>query len=341
MNQNSEGNAMMRGMRLLIAFTTIMATVQQRVDAGVFNPGDLFISANSSQSPIYNITGGGDFGGASAFALGGASGDRNLGQMAWSSDLSTMYTTNYFGDSVYQVDSDGNSSLYANVNRALGIVVTESGQVLVNSFSAQTVYDITDPNAISVFATLPTYARNMKQLSTGEILIAGSGGQVFDISSGTAQLYATIQNSIGTYLGDIDETSDGRVFVSGATSQKHEVHEITGGGTFADTPYATITNPSTSGTAFGLAINPLTDQMLLAPLSRNYVLDITGGGTFDETLQANRFAYNIPVTSDMALDFVPLAETDTVPEPTSLAIFGLGGLGLVAGGFRRRKRQQA
>lgn len=295
----------LRGLLFRILLWGLLVGLASHVEAETFNGGDLFYAANQAGAHIFNITRGGDFSDAMPFASGGAANHANLGQMAWSHDLTIMYATNCVGNSVYRIDASGTSSLYVDVPEPVGIVVTSGGRILVNSFSAQQVLDITDPLKIATFASLPTLARNMRQLTSGEILVAGSEGKVFDIASGSATVYASIGSAGSSYLGDIDFTSDGRVFVTGGLSRANKVYEITGGGEFR-TPFAILVNAPSNGGAFGLAINQKTNQIFAAPRGRNYVLDITLGGVVDaSSASPRRFARNIPTTNDMAIDFVP------------------------------------
>ena len=306
----------------IVCMAVSLSLVAVTASAVPFTSGDLYYAGNTSASPIYDITGGGNLTGITAFANGGNTGDRNLGQMAWSNDLETMYTTNYIGDSIFTVDAAGNSVFYASVRQPLGIVVTDDDRILVNSFSERRVYDITDTANIFVHATLPTYARNMRQIPSGEVLVAGSNGEVYDVSSGTAVVYAKIQGATASYLGDIEFTSDGRVFVTGGFGHRGDIFDITGGGMFMNNPWATVSS-SNSGVAFGLAIDPQTNQMLLAPLGRNYVLDVTGGGFLNDNDMSIRWATNIPTTNDMALDFVPFVSVVPVAEPSSLVLLAI------------------
>ena len=315
----------------LIVPLALFSIFAQKSLATPFTSGDLFFASNVIGSlgatPVFDLTGGGDFVGASLFANAGAVGNRSLGQLAWTNDLETMYVTNYNGNTVYAVDSVGNAILFASMNQPAGIVVTPDDRILVNDFGGKQIVDITNPASQTLFATLPSFSRNMRQLPTGEILVAGSGGVVYDVASGTAVAYATIAGSTGGYLGDIDYTSDGRLFVTGGFSHRRDVFEITGGGAFADIPFATLTGVTVaaSGAAFGLAIDQSTNQILVAPLTNDYVLDITAGGTVDAQVLSNRWAFNIPTTSDMAIDFVPFP----VPEPSAIVLcclLGFAGL---------------
>jgi hypothetical protein len=323
---------------IALASTMIFTTMFNYSYAGLvtFDSGDLYVSANQSGSAIYDISSGGDFTNAVKFADGGGLHNRNLGQMTWSQDLSQMYTTNYSGGSIFSVNPDGTSQLYANVSSPVGIATTKDNRILVLSYPS-TVYDITDANNITTFATIPGSSRNMKVLPSGEILVASSNGTVFDIQNGTAVQYAKINGISSSYLGDIDYDNQGNLFVTGGFGSAHNIFDITGGGIFDTSDiFATIINPSNSGSAFGLAINQITNQMLLAPLSTNYILDITAGGNIDASLQVNKFAYNMPITTDMAIDFVPYIESQKVPEPSTLAIFALGVIGLTSRRFRKQ-----
>lgn len=367
-----------------IAFLGLLVQLASGGDStATFTSGDLFYAANRPGAAIYNIAGGGDLIDALAYAPGGGPADASLGQMAWSNDLTRMYTTNFVGNTVYQVDAEGNASLYAEVPEPLGIVVTASGRILVTSYRARKVLDITDPLNVSTFATLPTIGRNMRQLPSGEILVAGSSGKVFDIASGSATVFASIDGASSSYLGDIDFTSDGRVFVTGGFASENKVYEITGGGQ-RTSPFATLVNAPSNGGAFGLAIDQRNDQILVAPLGANYVVNVTAGGLVDASVASlNRFAWNIPTTNDMAIDCVPwrprsgsVSAVSTVaslpewspdrfasyvsmtggsgggftpppeqpvqppehlPEPGTLAIWGLGALVCAAAAYRRTK----
>ena len=290
-----------------------------------FVSGELFFVSNRAGSDIYEISSGGDLTTVLPFARGGMQTERSLGQATWSPDLTKMYTTNFSGNSVYEVLPDGTSRQYASVKDPMGIVTTNNGRILVLSFGVPSiVYDISEPSNVTKFAELPYLSRNMTALPTGEILVASSFGTVFDISSGVAEVYAQISDSRNGYLGDIDYDNNGNVYVTGGFGSYNNIYNITGGGTFdVNDIFSSIINEGIGG-AFGLAINKITNQILLAPLGRNYVLDISTGGEIDATMQSNHFAFNIPTTSDMAMDFVPFPKITTVPLPSSVALIIIG-----------------
>ncbi|MEZ0267596.1 MAG: hypothetical protein ACAI43_22925 [Phycisphaerae bacterium] len=283
---------------------------------------------------MYDITGGGNFSGATAKATGLGT---NLGQIAWSSDRQIAYTTVWTSGPVKAVTNEGVVTDYANVTNGLGIIVTQTGRVLVASRNTtSTILDITNPTSITTFATVPGTVRNMQQLPSGEILVAGASSgndaKIWNVASGTAVVWADLPGGEGA---DIDYTSSGRVFASvwnSSTAAQDAVYEVTGGGNFsAAAPFA----KNTSGAPnffFGLAIDRATDQILSAPPSQNYVLDITAGGNFSSA--STRWASNIPTTHDMALDFVPLP----VPEPAALGFVATAATATILGRRRRSHR---
>ena len=299
-----------------VAVSLILASVAHAAVPTTFTSGDLYTASNTTSGTIYNITGGGNRTGNTPFASGAGA---NLGDMTWSSDLTTMYSSDYAGDHVYKTTAAGVTSLYANVSGAVGIIRTSTNRLLAASFNNNTVIDITNPASPTVFATGVFNPRNMVQLPNGKILAAGADANnhpvIYDITTGgAASTYATLPGTAG-YAGDIDYTSTGKVYAS--TAFGNSVYEITGG-VVAPTPFATVAAGDTIF-AFGLAIDRRTDKILLAPLSQTYVWDITAGGAFSST--SPKYAFNIPTTNDMALQFVPF-----VPEPATLAVVPLLGL---------------
>lgn len=307
-----------------LAFWAGWAVVTSPVaNAAPFAMNDLYYASNTNGS-IYNISGGGDLSGRTAFTTGAGA---SLGQLAWSSDLSTMYSTNFSNNRVWSVSSTGAAAVLANIANPTGLIRTRDNRLLVASFLNDAVYDITNPASITTFATGVANARNMAQLPNGKILVVGwsdsnSAPVVYDVTSGgTASVWATLPGN-GVNAGDIDYTSTGRVFVSTGSGGR-TVYELTATGSLASaTPFATFGG---NLTAFALAIDRRTDQILAASLSTNYVLDITSGGTFTES--SPKWAFNVPATNDMAIDFVP--------EPGHL---GLLSLALPLACARRRTR---
>ncbi len=315
---------MRRLLALSVVFVLACSTATQL--RAEFIPGSLHYASNQLPGAIYDISGGGNFSGASAVATGVGP---NLGQIAWSSDLSTMYSTAYGTNYVYQTSSSGVSTSYLSMPSVTGLVWTQDDRLLVvQRNSTSIIWDITDPLNRFTYATVPSTARNMTQLPTGEILVLGDGGRIWNVAGGTTSLWALVSGA--NTGGDIDYTSDGRVYASFYGGGVAGVYDVTGGGTITSGPFAA----STGYSLFGLAIDRRTDQILCAVAGNNFVLDITAGGAFSSS--SPKWAYNIPITNDMAIDFVPFASPAAVPEPSSLALLAVGVFGL-AWRFRRRK----
>jgi hypothetical protein len=318
---------------LIAAFVALGAALALPAAATpTFTQGSLFFASNTTSRTIYDISGGGNFAGETPFATNAGI---NLGQMAWSQDLTTMYETSWGTGQIYRVDASGNASVYMNQSNALGIVMTQDGRLLVAvRGGTSSVLDITDPLHPTVFATVAGSVRNMVQLADGRIMIVGGNGtsKVWDITAGGSG--TVFANLPGSEADDIDYTSDGRIYVSVWTGANTGVYEVSAGGTF--TVADRFANIAAGGWA--LAIDRRTDQILHAAIGQNYVWDITAGGNFSST-PSGAWAYNIPTTSDTAMDFVPFAELAApVPAPAS-ALSLLAGIGALA--FMRRRAHRS
>jgi hypothetical protein len=282
-----------------------------------FTPGDLYYASDQAPGNIYNLAGGGRMTGLTPFAVQGCG---SFGQMTWSPDLTTMYSTAYSCDTVFSISASGVASFYASVLGPTGIVWTQDDRLLVVSNVDGWVYDITNPSHPVVVASGMTSPRNIIQLPTGEILVADTGSKkVWDISSGSLVPYASLPGP-SYYVVDLDYTSDGRVFATNDT----QVYEVTGGTAqlFA----------WSDAHLMGLAIDRSTDQIFAAPFGDHYVLDITAGGYV--SYPGHEWAYSIPGSNNAALDFVPYP---AVPVPGSL-LLGVVGFLSVAGDRLRRRR---
>ena len=96
---------------------------------------------------------------------------------------------------------------------------------------------------------------------------------------------------------------------------------MTPGGTV--TPFASV-----SSAPYGLAFDS-SGNLFVALFRANQVSEFNSSGTFVNTFSG----FNGPIF----LAFSPSAAA-TVPEPSSMALFGLGVAGLVGYGWRSRKR---
>ncbi len=108
-------------------------------------------------------------------------------------------------------------------------------------------------------------------------------------------------------------------------------------------------DPALSGPAGGPIKQVRVD---IGSLSQTYTVDRTGFSrpnvpwrtesilfTASSSTSTLRFTALTPGAANITLDSISVTDNTAVPEPTSLAIFGFGALGLVAGGMRRRRRK--
>jgi hypothetical protein len=276
-----------------------------------YTPGDVF--AHNYSGEIHDVTPGGDFTGVPAIANVGNS---DVGKMAFSADLSTMYVSNRMNGTVYAVDSSGFVSTFATgLTGPAGILRTSAGQLLVAEFDSGQVTDITTGGSFAgaaPFASNLDLPTDLAQLPDGRVMAAEYfGGGVSDITAG----------------GVIGPAN---VFVSGFGSCTSIVVSPSGGLMAASSQSSTVwsVSPTGVGTIFGTGAGiwglayTATGQLLGADYGSGSgrILDISAGG--DLSL-APAFVTNLPETN--SLSAVP------VPEPTSLILLAIGGAALRRG----------
>src|SRR5438105_3757485 len=89
----------------------IGSAVEASSFAATFPPGSVFWADGSGSAPyeLMNVTGGGDFASATPFTIIG----RSAGQIAWSSDLSTAYVTEFDNNRVVAISATGTVTPFA------------------------------------------------------------------------------------------------------------------------------------------------------------------------------------------------------------------------------------
>lgn len=294
--------------------------------AAGFVPGEVYWAPGvcASTCNMFDVTQGGDFQGASPFAVI----SRSPGQIAWRGRPLGGYVTQFDADTVVRVSTSGAVTGFATgIAGATGLLVDSGGRVLAVSFGDGAVYDISaggDYSAATAFAFGFDSPRNLLQLATGEILLADQsslGRAVFDITAGgdfsSATPFAWGFPPDGPY--DLVQDGAGRIFASTDAG----VFDITGGGSFSSaTPHA-------SGRVFaGLAVDGA-GRLLASELESGDIYDITAAGNY---AAATPFASNLDGFGDTALDTVPAMPPPPVPSLDGYGVALLSGLLALLGG---------
>lgn len=273
----------------------LLAALASRAGGQTFNPGDVFWASSFTPAQLLNVTGGGNFAGATPLAtLAG----RSIGQIAWSPNRATLYVTLFALDRVDTVTTSGAQSVFATgLSGPTGLLTTRDGRLLVANFASGTVVDITGGGNFSgapAFATGLSGPRNLVQLADDRILIAAqSSGRVIDITAG-GNFAADPGFAFGLSAPlDLVQNASGHIFVSESSSS--QVTDITAGGNF------TGVAPFAFGRQFaGLTIDG-SARLLANNLVGTNAWDITLGGNFSGV---SPWAFNLP-TAETAFDTVP------------------------------------
>jgi hypothetical protein len=296
-----------------------------------FSEGDVFWAPGGCGTPcgIFDITDGGGIVAGDIVATTSGS----PGQIAWSTDLQTLYMTEFGSNQVVSISNAGAVGVFATgVSGPTGLLRLSDGRLFVVSYNDGTVLDISaggDFSAATPFATGFDSPRNLIQLSNGSLLLADQGSHlVYDITTG-GDYSSSAGFASGFTRGPYDLAQDdlGKVYAS----TRGPVYDITNGGDFS----------AASGFATGIEFMGLTidgDQRLLASeFSEGSVFDISAGGDF---FAATPFADSIPGFADTTLDALPSASTPPPPPPPVPGLGAVGGtllgLGLVFAATRRR-----
>ncbi|MBX2801010.1 MAG: GlyGly-CTERM sorting domain-containing protein [Myxococcales bacterium] len=261
------------------------------VEPATFSPGDVY------------------YGGANSEIVRVVEGDTHpilvqldtysAGQIAFSPDLTTLYFTVYNPGQVVAVEPDGTFTTVATgLDTPTGLLVTQQGRMLVSSFKAGQILDVTkggDQTYTKPLTTGLKGPRSLVQLPTGEVLVADQIlDGVYDVGypdGGVAELFAEVE--LVRHLAH-----DGKVLY--AVSEGF-VFDITAGGIFQPREALSFGQPFFSLTVDGKG------RLLSGELTGTVLWDVTAGGDFDE---ATPFATGLPL-GETLLATVPQA----VPEP--------------------------
>lgn len=289
--------------------------------AAIFQSGTVYDGQNNGNLTLFDVTGGGAI--ASPFL------DRNpgdaFGQIGFSQDLHTAYLTVLSTNEILALDASAHLTAFATgILNPSGLVVTNSGHILVASFNDGTVYDITnggDFSSVTPFAMGLNSPRDLLQVSAGVILVADSStGDIFNIAGGGDFSAAT---PFATGLGPIAALAEFNGHLYAATYGGSKVFDVTAGGDFS----------SAAAFASGLSFAGLTvdgaNRLLANDASGTGIYDISKGGDFSA---ASPFATIAGGQQDALFGTVPAVSQ--TPEPVTLPFSG----GVLAGIWFTRRR---
>lgn len=287
-----------------IVACAVLGLVSHVSAAAKFTPGDLFAVSNTGR--VYNVTAGGDFTNATPFADIGAS---EIGHIAFSRDLTTMYVSSFINNTVFAIDASGVATpLATNLYHPLGLLMTTDGRLLVvddnsGGTSTKEVTDITDGGDFSYGG--PVFASNVGELGfdlaqsvDGRIFVSdGYRDRILDITAGGP---ASAANQFGPLLSSlsIEAAPDGGLFAT--DSDVTRVVKLDANGQ----PTLVGYNRSLSGVEYTAG-----GRLLGVDFNTNEIIDITAGG---DMTTAPVFA---TVTGVDSVTSVPL------PEPIALCFF--------------------
>jgi len=235
-----------------------------------YSTGDVYLAAPQGKYDIYDVSAGGDVSKSVLAQAGGY----NAGQLAWSTDLSTMYLSLYAANEVIAIDSSGKVSTFATgLSGPTGLIMLSDGTLLVAEYGANEVTDITAGGDFSTATALASGfrgPRNFVELVDGTVLMCAQGdGYVWEIdpASGATSSFATGLGSIRTITQD-PVTED--IYAAGGAG----VYDITAGGSISSADlYAT-------GQSFFAVTIDGSGRLLAGELSGTELWDVNGGGDF-------------------------------------------------------------
>lgn len=278
-----------------------------------FTPGDVF--AKNFNGEVWNVTGGGDFTAAPLFTDVGSS---NIGDAAWSADLSTMYVSNVNDNTVYAVTPAGGVTPFATGLAApLGLLTAQDGRLLVADFRAGVV-DITaggDFTGASPFASGLSNPIDLAQTPDGNIYVTEeTSGEVSNITAGGAIGPAHVLASGVAEAAGLVATPAGNGLMAAAPGSSS---------VFAITSAGVMTTFASGRQVHGVAYTP-DGRLLASDNGFNAIYDLTAGG---DMAAAPVFAR---VTDVANVAVVP------VPEPAGLAALAIAASAAL---LRRRARR--
>ncbi|MDX2174962.1 MAG: hypothetical protein SF028_00670 [Candidatus Sumerlaeia bacterium] len=319
-----------RQLRCLLGLAAALAATTAQAQ---FTPGNVFVGANDGN--VYNVSAGGTFTAPGAFATGFGT-NVHLGDIAFSNDATTMYVAD-FGTTLWQVDSLGNRTSYANIGSAVrDVAVDASNRVFVVLSGPSTrrlmllhngtnftdanqdgTYNATD--IINNTLVTGTALNGLDVSEAGVMLLGDSTLQEIRVATGAtgpgAVAFTTLPlagNGVGSGLTTVDSNfTPAAIGANGGTAVF--IAGTPNGTTFAD------------GRNFaGLAVDPVNNRILAT--ATNAVYNITAGGNF---AAAPAFA-SLPGSVNSSIETVPAVPDVTPPnavcQDVTLSLDGSGNL---------------
>jgi sugar lactone lactonase YvrE len=273
--------------------------------AGGASAQNIFVSNWFAPGAIYEIMPGGS---PSTFYSGGLGEPLSLAF----SGSGNLFVANSLNGAVYQITPGGSLTTFASgLSDAHGLAFNSTGHLFVGDYNTGTIYSYTSGGVQSTFATGLSNPLGLAFNSAGDLFEAdGGSGNIYEFTPGGAR--TTFASGLSNPYG-LAFNSTGNLFVSVSSG----ISEFTPAG--IQTPFVGVAG--IDDMAFDNAGN------MFATGNGNLVEFAPGG-------QEQTIATSLGNSTGIAIQGLSLP----VPEPSTLALAGLGMAGLLA--FRRREKQQ-
>ena len=282
--------------------------------------------------------------------------------LSQSAHAQTLYSVGIFTNpgAIYATSPSGNTTLFTTVPGATGLIdiaINGAGSLFVSNGASDQIFQV-NPNtgASSVFATLAPGSNPFGMVfdNSGNLVVCNEASNSLSLVSPTGVVTPWV--SVGSLPHDIAKDSSGNFYV--ACHNDDTIYQVTPGGSVSPFAYTNAPRGVAIDASGNIAVSDGAGYIVTFDSSGVFLnYDYMGSGLYGLTFDAGGNLYGGSWASGSIEQLTPTGTLSTystsgvamtnpsgmafgstaAPEPASLSLLALGGLGMLA---KRRRNQQ-